>query len=97
MVLQTVNIAPAQIAPRNAARKTISFTNRSASGQVAYLTKGPATGLSTDNAEYVLSVGESLHFLEMWDGSDIKDAWGAMASANAAIVYVGETSERPAR
>lgn len=95
MVLKTVNIAPDQAAPRNAARKTLSFTNRSTAGQVIYLTKGPATGLSTSNAEYVLSVGESLHFLEMWDGPDIKDEWGAMASADAASLYVGETSQRP--
>jgi hypothetical protein len=95
MVLKTVNIAPADVVPDNAARQTISFTNRSAAGQVIYLTKGTSNGLSTSNAEYVLSVGESLHFILAFDGSDICDTWGAMATADGAIMYVGESSKRP--
>jgi hypothetical protein len=97
MALKTVNIAPGQVVSRNSARRTLSFTNRSGAGQVIYLTKGTYSGLATTNAEYVLSVGESLHFLLDWDGSDIQDEWGAMASADAATMYVGETSNRQGR
>lgn len=96
MGLVTVGTTPAQAAPRNAARKTISMTNRSTGGQVIYLAKGQPSGLAIANAEYVLAVGESLHFLLLFDGPDIQDEWGAIASAAGATLYIGETSERGA-
>jgi hypothetical protein len=95
MVLKTVMIAPGDVAVRCSNRLGISFTNRSSAGQIIYLVKGGSSGLTTNNAEYVLSVGESLHFLLEFDGSDIMDSWGAMASADSASLYVGETIKRP--
>jgi len=73
---------------------TISFRNNSASGQVVYFGKGLSEGIAIANAEYVLSVGESLNFILLFDGEDIKDDWWAIADAASALVYVGETSER---
>lgn len=91
----SVGTSAVSVANRNAARRTISFTNRSTSGQIIHLTRGQSGGLTVSNSDYVLSVGESLHFVLAFDGPDIKDEWSAVSDGASGVLHVGETSERP--
>lgn len=94
MVQIAVTIAPVQAAPRNAGRLSIVFYNASTLGEVISLSKHGAAGLGAVNREYVLTPSTGLSFMLAFDGSDIKTEWGAYASADTAILVVGETAER---
>lgn len=93
MVHVTVGVAAVRAASRNARRKTISFTNTSAGGQGIHLGRSMKGGLTTTNSEYYLAAGDSLHFVEFFDGRDIRDQWDAIATGAGADLTIGETSD----
>jgi len=93
MTLHTIGAASQRVVPPNAGRRTISFTNRSATGQVIYLDDSEPGGLVIGNAGYVLGVGDYLHFGVRQDGYDVKHVWSAIADAAGAVLYVKELSE----
>ncbi len=94
MVQIAVTIAPVQAAPRNARRMGITFYNASTLGETISLGKHGPAGLAAGNREYVLNQATGLVFLIAFDGPDICGEWGAYASADTAILVVGETAER---
>lgn len=94
MVQITVTIAPVTAATRNAKRMSITFFNASALGETINLSKFGAAGLAASNREYVLTPNTGLAFVLAFDGADIQGEWGAYASADTAILVVGETAER---
>ena len=94
MVQVAVTIAPVVAAGRNARRMGITFYNASALGEVISLGKHERAGLAAGNREYVLTPATGLAFMLEFDGFDIQGEWGAYATANTAILVVGETSER---
>lgn len=94
MVQVAVTIAPVQAATRNARRMGITLFNASLLGEIISMTKEGPAGLAAANREYVIGPNVGLSFLLAFDGPDIKNEWGAYATANTAILVVGETSER---
>lgn len=90
----TVTITPVQAAPRNARRKSITLYNASTGGEIISMGKNGPAGLAAANREYVLNPGSGLSFILYFDGADIQNEWGAYASADTAILVVGETAER---
>lgn len=95
MVQIPVGVAAVQAAPMNARRLGITFYNKSAAGQVIDLTHNGPAGLTVANSEYSLAVGAGVVFLLAFDGPDIRNEWGAIASAAGGVLVVGETAERP--
>lgn len=89
-----IGVAPIQIVDRNAWRKTIMFTNRSALGQVITLDMSDALGLTILNGGYVLAPGAAISFMIDWDGTDIKGKWSAVSDVAAGLLYWRETAER---
>lgn len=90
----TVGTAPVPVVGDNAARQAFSVRNASTAGQVIYVDNVKPDGLTVGNAAHPLSVGESLNFILMFDGPDIKQPWSAIASAGAATLYYKEYNER---
>lgn len=89
-----VGTAAVPVVGDNAARKSFSVRNYSAAGQVIFIDNVKPDGLTAGNAAHPLSVGESLNFILMFDGPDIKQPWSAIASAGAATLYFKEYNER---
>jgi len=89
-----VGVAPVQVVDRNAGRKTITFTNRSAAGQVVTLDMGDPLGLTILNGGYVLAPGAAIAFMVFFDGNDIKEKWSAVSDVAAGLLYWKETAER---
>jgi hypothetical protein len=89
-----VGTAPVPVVGDNAARQAFSVRNASTAGQVIYIDNVKPDGLTTGNAAHPLSVGESLNFILMFDGPDIRQPWSAIASAGAATLYYKEYNER---
>lgn len=94
MVQMTVTIAPVVAATRNAKRKSVTFYNASTGGEIISLAKNGAAGLAAGNREYVLNPSTGLSFMLAFDGTDIQGEWGAYASADTALLVVGEAAER---
>lgn len=94
MVQVAVTILPVLAAGRNARRLSITFYNASLLGEIISLGKNGAAGLGAANREYVLNPSTGLSFMLDFDGADIQGEWGAYASANTAILVVGETAIR---
>jgi hypothetical protein len=94
MVQITVTIAPVVVATRNAKRKSITFFNASTAGETISLGKYGAAGLAAANREYVLNPSSGLSFMLDFDGADLQGEWGAYASADTAILVVGEMADR---
>ena len=94
MVQVSVTIAPVVAAARDARRKTVVFFNASTAGEIINLSKHGRAGLAASNREYVLNPSTGLAFILDFDGPDIHGEWGAYASADTAILVVGETADR---
>ncbi len=94
MVQMTVTIAPVTAAVRDARRQSVTFFNGSTGGEIISLSKHGPRGLAASNREYVLTPNTGLAFVLAFDGPDIQGEWGAYASADTAILVVGETAER---
>lgn len=90
-----VGVASVPVVDRNSLRKSFSVRNASAAGQIIYIDNVVPGGMTVDNAGHVLAVGESLNFLILLDGPDIRGPWSAIASAGAATLYYKEYAERP--
>ena len=88
-----VGVGPVQVADRNASRKTIMFTNRSAAGQVITLDMGDSLGLTILNGGYVLAPGAAISFILDFDGKDIRNKWSAISDVAAGLLYWRETTE----
>lgn len=89
-----VGVASIEIVDRNAGRKTITFTNRSAAGQVITLDMSDALGLTIANGGYVLGPGAAIAFLIEWDGPDIQGKWSAVSDVAGGLLYWKETNVR---
>ncbi len=94
MPSQVVGIAAVEIVDRNSGRKTITFNNRSAAGQVVTLDMSDALGLTILNGGYVLAPGAAIAFMTFLDGNDIKNKWSAVSDVAGALLYWKETAER---
>ena len=88
-----VGTTPTGILGANARRINVSFTNRSSATQVIFLENTTKTGLTEDNAGYVLTSGQSLNFVHAFDGDDIRLPWAAVASAGGAKLYYKEMTD----
>ncbi len=88
-----IGVAPVDVRPRNAGRKTITMRNISAGGQIIYFWLQSAQGLVIGNADYALTPNEEKTFIEFFDGKDVKNAIAAIASAAAGTLLYGETNE----
>lgn len=93
MVQVPVGTTAVQAAPASAHRMGITFYNKSTGGQVIDISKQGPAGLTTGNSEYSLAVGAGLSFLLAFDGPDIRNEWGAIASAAGGVLVVGETAD----
>ena len=89
-----VGVLPVQVVDRNVGRKTITFTNRSAAGQVVTLDMGDPLGLTILNGGYVLAPGAAIAFMTYFDGNDIRNKWSAVSDVAAGLLYFRETAER---
>lgn len=92
MPSQTIGTAAVSVVPGNAGRKTITFNNRSAGGQILYLDIAAPGGMTATNAGYVLSPGAAISFMTEFDGADIQQEWSAISDVAGAILYTRETS-----
>lgn len=90
----TFGIIPVNVVLQNAARRTITFNNRSAAGQVITLDNIDPLGLTTINGGYVLAPGAQIAFLLDWDGPDITGPWSAVADVAGALLFWKETHVR---
>ena len=88
-----IGVAPVDIRPRNAGRKTITLRNISTGGQIIYFWLQSAQGLAIANADYALAINEEKSFIEYFDGKDIKNPIAAIASAAGGLLLYGETME----
>lgn len=89
-----IGVAPINVVLRNAARRTIMFTNRSALGQVITLDNYDPGGLTILNGGYVLAPGSAIAFMLDWDGPDIQGPWSAVSDVAAGLLYWKETHVR---
>ena len=89
-----IGVAPLQVVLRNAARRTIMFTNRSAAGQVITLDNFDPAGLTILNGGYVLAPGAAIAFLLDWDGPDIQGPWSSVADVAGGLLFWKETHIR---
>lgn len=89
----TVGVVPAEFAPANYDRKTITIRNNSAAAQIAYLDNAGPGGLTPTNCGYILAVGEWYSFSTLIDGKDIKRPWSAVGSAAGTVLVFKEMSE----
>ncbi len=94
MAQVSVGTAPVVGANPSSTRVGVTFFNNSTGGQSIHLSKNGASGLTITNSEYVLPQGTGLSFMFEFDGPDIRNEWGAVATAAGAVLVVGETSER---
>lgn len=90
----TIGTDPLRVVNRNAARKSVTFTNLSAGGQLIYLDNVSPAGLTTGNAGYRLAPGGSISFILFFDGSDILQPFSAIASGAGAVLAFKDLSER---
>ncbi|RLI83825.1 MAG: hypothetical protein DRP01_08795 [Archaeoglobales archaeon] len=91
----TIGTTATKVLERNAERKSLYFRNQSTSGQKIYIDNTTPGGLTTTNAGYVLSTGDTLTFALFFDGEDIESPWSAIADASGATLFYKELSERP--
>ncbi len=90
----TIGVAPGAVVLQNAARRTITFINRSAAGQVITLDNVDPLGLTTTNGGYVIGPGAPISFLLDWDGPDIQGPWSAVSDVAGALLFWKETHVR---
>lgn len=90
-----VGTAAISVVGDNAARQSFSVRNYSPAGQVIFVDNVKPDGLTAGNAAHPLSVGESLNFILVFDGPDIKQPWSAIADVAGAVLYYKEYNERP--
>lgn len=88
-----IGTTPIEVLGGNAHRINASFANRSLGGQIIYFDNTTNEGLSSTNAGYVLAPGQSLNFVLLFDGEDIKLPWSFVSSAADGLLYYKEMSE----
>lgn len=89
----TIGTTPTDILGANIKRLNMSVNNQSPGTQIIYLENTRKSGLTADNSGYVLAPGQSLNFVHMFDGDDIRLPWSAVASAANAKLYVKEMTD----
>lgn len=77
----------------NVKRINATFHNRSTGGQAIYFDNVTKDGLTSDNAGYVLSAGQSINFVLFFDGDDIKLPWSFICNSAGAILYYKEMTD----
>lgn len=93
MPSMVVGTDPIEVLNRNSGRMSLSVRNASLAGQLVYIDNVIPGGMTIANAGHPLAVGESLNFLLLLDGADIRGPWSAVSDAAGAVLYYKEYSE----
>jgi len=93
MPSMTVGTTPEEPLPRNSKRLTFTVRNESTASQKIFISLRGKQGLTTTNADYVLRVAEEKSFIRLFDGPNVKNPIGAVASDAGATLYYAETNE----
>lgn len=90
----TIGTDAVRIVNRNSRRKSVTFTNLSAGGQLIYIDNVNPSGLTAGNAGYRLAPGGSISFITYFDGDDILQPFSGISSGAGAILAFKDLSER---